>query len=415
MDDADVIVVGAGLAGLSCAVELRESGHRVLVIERDARVGGRIQTDDVDGFKLDRGFQVLLTAYPDARRLLDYEALRLARFEPGALIRHQDRFVELSDPLRKPTKAWSTLTCPVGTLADKWRILSLRSHVQRGEWMGLFDQPNIPTLSLLKQRGFSDRIIETFFRPFLGGIFLERDLETPSNMFEFVFRMFSTGYAAVPANGMQAIPDQLAARLGDSSIKLKSEVVGLAANEVELAGGEKIKTRQVVLAVDGLSASHLTKETYKAGRHVECLYFVAPSAPVARPILILNGEGQGPIGNLCFMDQVAASYAPAGKSLVSVSVIRNEQVREETSRTEVIHQLKSWFGAEVDQWGHLKTYRVQESLPHRSQHHGGVNAPFVEYGGIFHCGDRLSFGSQQHAIWSGRLTAEAVNQRLSHS
>ena len=203
----DVVVVGAGLAGLVCAAELTTAGLDVALLEAGDGVGGRVRTDLVEGFRLDRGFQVLLTAYPHARAHLDLAALDLRTFSPGAKIRTARGFATVSDPFRDPGRLPATLAAPVGSLLDKARIGLLRAQVRRGSVEDVWQRPEVSTAERLAGLGFSARMVDAFFRPFLGGVLLDRELTTSSRQFDFVFRCFSEGQVAVPAQGMQAISD----------------------------------------------------------------------------------------------------------------------------------------------------------------------------------------------------------------
>ncbi len=202
----DVLVVGAGVSGLVAAVELKRRGFSVQLLEASDGVGGRVRTDLVDGFLLDRGFQVLLTAYPEARRCLNFAALELREFEPGAIVRQGGRFHTISDPMRRPRDVIASVISPVGTANDKLLIARLTGELLGSEIDQVLSAPETTTLAALRQYGFSDRIIERFFRPFLGGIFLDPELATSSRMFRFVYRMFAQGVAAIPNRGMQRYP-----------------------------------------------------------------------------------------------------------------------------------------------------------------------------------------------------------------
>ncbi len=301
----DVVIVGAGLAGLACALRLHETGARVRVLEASDGVGGRVRTDVVDGFRLDRGFQVLLTAYPEARRVLDYPALDLRPFLPGALVRHSSRFHEFSDPWRRPSRLWPTLTAGVGTLADRFRMVRFRGRTQRGSLEDLFLRPETSAAERLHAEGFSAEMIDAFFRPFFGGILLDRSLSASSRMLEFVFRMMAEGDVALPAAGMGAIPEQMAARLPAGTIRLGARVASAGPREVRLDSGEAIGGDAVVIATEGPEAARLAGLPAPGSRPVTCLYFAAERAPVAEPILVLDGDGTGPVNNLCFPTQVA--------------------------------------------------------------------------------------------------------------
>ena len=189
----DVVIVGAGLSGLCCARQLQQQGVGFVLLESSDRVGGRVRTDVVEGFRLDRGFQVFLTSYPEAQRILDFESLQLKPFLPGALVRYGGRFHELTDPWRRPFAAVRSLWSPIGSLADKLRVASLRRQSLRGTIEDRFRDPETTSLQSLQRSGFSSSMIDRFFKPFLGGIFLDAELQSSSRMLHFVFRMFSTG------------------------------------------------------------------------------------------------------------------------------------------------------------------------------------------------------------------------------
>ncbi len=409
----DVLIVGAGLSGLCCARRLQQQGIRCLVLEASDGVGGRIRTDTVDGFRLDRGFQVFLTSYPEAKSILDYQALDLKPFLPGALVRYGGRFHELTDPFRRPLSSLRSLFSPIGSLADKLRVARFRSRSLRGSIEDRFRDPETTSLQALRDAGFSPLIIERFFRPFLGGIFLDSELLTSSRMLSFVFRMFSLGNACLPAEGMEAIPRQVAAALPPDSIRLETRVVRVGAGEVTLSTGEKLRAKSVVVAVEGRMAAELLGEAISsAGQGTTCLYFTAPRPPVAQPLLVLNGDGRGPINNLSVPTVAAPSYGPGDKSLVSVTVLgtRNDNER---LLAEVREQLGEWFGAPVQDWRHLRTYSIPYALP--SQSSPALSAPErpVRWqSGIYVCGDHRDNASIQGAMVSGRRAADAALKDL---
>lgn len=406
-----VIIVGAGLAGLCCARELHQQGIPFLLLEASDGVGGRVRTDVVEGFRLDRGFQVLLTSYPEARRVLDYDALQLCPFEPGALVRYAGEFHQVTDPWRRPTTALASVLSPIGSLMDKLRVGQLRARTLQGSIADQFSGPDLTTMQDLQEAGFSASMIERFFRPFLGGIFLESQLATSRNFFHFIFRMFSTGSACLPAQGMEAIPRQLAASLPPESIRLNARVVSVKADGVVLDNGEKLDAAAVVVAVEGPTAAALLGgEIATAGKGVTNLYFAAPTAPIAMPLLVLNGDGEdgGPINNLCVPTVVAPAYGPRDQSLVSVTVlgVNHDPAQIETA---VRQQLTTWFGTSVAAWRHLRTYDIPYALPRQEPPAlAKPERPVRWQTGIYLCGDHRDTGSIQGAMVSGRRAAEAL-------
>jgi glycine/D-amino acid oxidase-like deaminating enzyme len=383
-DDHDVIVVGAGMAGLSCARRLAAAGRAPLVLERSHTIGGRVRTDEVDGFLLDHGFQVLPLAYPEARALLDYDRLRPGAFERGAIVRVEGRFRRLADPRHAPVRSLRSLAGGVVSVRDGAAVLRLLR--------GGGDETT--TVEALRRSGVSRATAETFFAPFLRGIFLEERLTTSSRFLDFVLQSFAEGPAALPAHGMGAIAGQLGE---DLEIRRGTAVATVGPNAVSLESGEQLRARAVVVATAGI-----LDEPRHGWNGVTCLYYDAPSAPVPGPWLVLNGEG-GPVNNLCVPSEAAPGYAPPGRSLVAVSVLGSSEPDLEA----IGRQLRDWFGSAVSEWRHLRTYRIPRALP--AYPVGGFEPlPTRLAAGLYACGDHREHPSLNGALRSGRLAAEAV-------
>lgn len=427
MDDRPVIIVGAGLAGLRCAAVLGLRGVPWLLLESQDGPGGRVRTDYVDGFQLDRGFQVLLTAYPQAQAALDYDALDLHAFEPGAMIRLPSGFRRVSDPLRRPSTVWSTVRAPVGGLGDKVRVARLRRRLRRAPLDDIWRRPERTTKEALAEYGFSAEMIERFWRPLLAGIQLDASLTTSSRMFDFVFKMLASGDNALPGAGIQAIPDQLAAGLTGGRVRYGTTVVAVDANTVWLEDGEQVNGRQVVVATDGPTASRLVPLVpAPPSNGVGCLYFAAERPPIDEPVLVLNGEGDGVVNNLCVPSVVAPGYAPEGVSLVSVSVLHGApgapwdvvQQRAQSSgpgtdrtaglETAVRDQLRRWFGRRVDTWRLLRRYDIAHAQPRMRPPALATPERPIAFDGVFCCGDHRDNASINGALQSGARTADAV-------
>lgn len=367
MDQPPVIIVGAGIAGLCCARTLLAAGIPCTLLEAADTPGGRIRTDELDGFLLDRGFQVLLTAYPEAQRVLDYSALDLRPFEPGAIVRFDGRFHTLMDPWRRPGSILDGALARVGSLADKLRMGSMRSELQRAGPLAIYQRPETTILESLRARGFSDAMIDRFFRPFFGGITLDLSLSGSSRMMEFVFRTFSIGDAAVPAGGMQRIPEQLAAGLPAGCLRLNTPALTVEPHRVRTPAGT-LQASAVVVATDGPAAARLLQRPRApAVRGVTNLCFAIDGPPpVEQPVLILDGDGAGPVTNLAFMSSVSPRYAPPGKALASASVIGIPAEDNATLERSVRRQMASWFGPAADAWRLLRVYRIADALPRQS-------------------------------------------------
>jgi phytoene dehydrogenase-like protein len=382
--EQSVIVVGAGVAGLACARTLAAAGLTPTVLERETTPGGRVRTDEVDGFLLDHGFQVLPRAYPEARRLLDFDRLELHDFARGAIVRSAGRFRRVSDPRESPLRGLRTLAGGVVGLKDGAAVLRLLR--------GRADETT--TLDALRAAGVSRQAVKAFFAPFLRGIFLEPGLETSSRFLDFVLDAFAAGPAALPARGMGAIPAQLASGL---DVRTGAAVATAGPHAVSLESGEQLRAVAVVIATAGL-----LDEPEHGWNGVTCTYFDAPAAPLPGPWLALSGEA-GPINNLCVPSEVAPAYAPPGRALVSVSTLGAAEADLEALRT----QLRSWFGGAVDGWRHLRSYRIPRALPAYPVG-ASPQRPVRLADGLYACGDHREHPSLNGALASGRRAAEAV-------
>lgn len=410
-----VIVIGAGVAGLACARRLIRYGIQVVVLEASDAVGGRVTTDLVEGYRLDRGFQVLLTGYPEVRHQLDTAALRLHPFYPGACVRWQGRLHRVSDPARRPWDVPAAVLGPIGTWADKLLILRLTRDTRAGT-LSRRVGPSVTTREALATYGFSDAIRDRFFRPFLGGVFLDDTLSTPTWIFERVWAAFSNGDIALPHEGMGAIARQLAEGIPPTGVRFPVRVVELQGTAARLANGERLEAEIVVLATDWMTAATLHGGVVpEAGRQAVTVYFGAPGPPLNGPWLLLNGEGIGPINHLCVLSEVAPSYAPKGQSLVSVC-LRAGAADADTKEASIRGQLAEWFGKAVHAWRHLRTDRIASSLPPIDLLKYSDSSAATEIRpGLFQCGDAMGSGTLDGALRSGRVTADAIAQRLGAS
>lgn len=404
-----VLIVGGGLAGLACALRLHEAGARPFIFEGSDGVGGRVRTDQLDGFLLDRGFQVFLDAYPEAGALLDKESLDLRAFRPGALIYRTSGMVRMMDVFREPRHLIESALAPVGSLPDKLRVATLRWRLMRLTTEKIAGHEDLTTESYLRHAGFSPRMIDGFFRSFYGGIFLERELQTSSRMFEFTFKMFSQGSATLPARGMGEIPRQLASRLPPGTIRLGAQVTEIQPGNITLESGDQFQGDAVVVATDASAAAGLVSAggTAKPGwRSVTCLYFAAARSPLGEAIIALNGTGSGLVNNVCVPSDLVPDYAPPGRALVSVSVLGIVESADLESR--VLAELGAWFGGAVREWRHLRTYRIERALPRQSPGTGFTGPGFRKEAGVYLCGDHLWSASIEGAIISGLRTADAI-------
>ncbi len=421
MKSCETIVVGAGLAGLACARELARAGREVLVLEAGDRVGGRVATDTVEGFRIDRGFQVYNDAYPEGRRQFDLAALALGRFDPGALIAEAGRVRAVSDPWRRPLASVGGLLAGTVGLADAVRTWRLRSDAVRG-WRGGGLDPDGPILGLerstreeLEARGFSEAFIRRFLRPFFRGVFLEESLETAAVVFLFDFAMFSLGSACLPAGGMDAIPRQLAAGLPTDAVRCGVRVAGVEPGVVRLADGQRLESQNVVVATGGWAAAALLPPPFggacgsRGVKSTRLVAFAAERSPLEHRTLVVAADDDGPIDNLTVPSDVAAGYAPPSAALVQVSIRQGWTGAEQELVAGVQRQARGWFGDDVLRWRHLSSVHVTHALPDESpaaRRLRPADAQLAER--LFLCGDHCASGSINGALVSGRRCAERL-------
>jgi phytoene dehydrogenase-like protein len=333
-----VAIVGAGLAGLTCAKVLAERGVEVEVFEASEGVGGRVRTDEKDGFLLDRGFQVYLTAYPAAGRHLDLTALDLRSFDPGAIIFRDGKREVLSDPRRDPGSLLPSLLSTSATPFDKIKTVRLaaREPAKRAQAVAEVENNDVSVYNYLRREGFSGRFIDRFFRPFYGGISLDRSLSISARVFRFTFRMMASGRTAIPARGMGGIPAQLAAGLPEGSVRLNSPVERPIREDgrvrgVEIPGGER-EADAVVLATDAPTAKVLSGErTPETSVGQLCIYYAAgrQDAFGSGKKIVLNAEDGGFLNNVVEISNVSRSYAPPGRGLVSAVALGGFELPDE--------------------------------------------------------------------------------------
>jgi phytoene dehydrogenase-like protein len=402
-EHADVVIVGAGLAGLSAARLLCEAGRNVVVVEASDGVGGRVRTDVVEGFRLDRGFQVLLTAYPEVAKQLDVEALQLRRFQPGAVVWNNGRFDAVGDPFRRPSSVGASIVARVGSPLDKLRVVQLRRRVLATDPRVLLRAPDRTTLDALQDAGFSASMISRFFRPLFGGIQLDPELAASSRMFEVLLRTLAIGDTAVPAQGMGEIARQLAAPV-QSRVVLSTSVVAIDGNRLTLTGARSIDADKVIVATDGPSASALVAIPSVGSRSVTSVWFAADRPPSASRMIVLNGSGSGQVLNAAVMTNVVPEYGSPGRALIVASC---PGVCDPRIEPIVRQELRGWWGSAVDRWQHLRTDAVAHAQPDHVPPHSPKQRVHLR-GDVFVCGDHRDTGSIQGALYSGRRCAEAV-------
>ncbi|HEX6248155.1 MAG TPA: NAD(P)/FAD-dependent oxidoreductase [Nocardioidaceae bacterium] len=406
---ADVVVVGAGLAGLTCARELERGGLDVVVLEKSDAVGGRVRTDLVDGFRCDRGFQLLNPAYPALKKLVDVDALDLRIFSAGAALSTPKGLVVVADPRRSPGYLPQTLRSGYVRPTElarfgAWAAPSL------GDVRRLLEQEDVALAESLDRAGVKGRLRKEVFEPFFTGVLAEDRGETSATFARLLVRSFAKGVPGVPALGMSALPEQIAADLR-RAVLLGSEVVGVERQGDRwrvLTDGHRYDARAVVVATDPIAVKGLIDLKSAPMKGLVTYWFATDEPPTDLDLLVLDPTRDGPVVNTAVMSNVAPDYAPAGRHLVQATTLAR---RPAGTEAQVREQLARMYHAPTHRWDLVVRHRVPHALPH--QRPGVSLRQQVDLGdGLFVAGDHRDTASIQGALVSGRRTATAVRESL---
>jgi phytoene dehydrogenase-like protein len=405
--EVDVVIVGGGLAGLAAARRLDRAGVEWLLLEASDRLGGRVATDVVDGWRLDRGFQLLNTAYPRIPAMVDIDALDMRYFTPGVLVRRAGSLHRLENPLRDPLAAPQTLASGVGTLADRIKFAALATRCATWPAARLLREPEMTTQQALRKAGLSHRIIEEVLRPFLSGVFGDRALDTSSHVLAMVLRSFARGRIGVPAAGMAALPAAIAGPLPFPQLLVGARTISVGPGMVVTDGGE-MYCRAVIVATDPVTASTLLPALPTPDMlGLTTFYFGAEHAPIDEPTLILDGDRREIIANTIVLSNAAPEYAPAGRSLIAASVV-GVSAPSGASEAVIRVELARLYGVPTDDWELLSVVTVPQALPAARPVQADLRKPVSLGDGLFVAGDHRDSPSIQGALAGGWRTAGAV-------
>lgn len=409
-----IVIVGAGLAGLSCALRLSEAGADFLLLEASSVPGGRVATEVTpEGFVLDRGFQVLLDSYPTARRLLDMEALQSRRFDSGALLADGSRLTAVRNPLIHPGALGSAFLSPFG-LAEKGSMIPLILSALIPSGSGMMERT---VEGEIRRRGLDGEMKERFLGPFFSGVFLEDELGTELSVFRKDLRYFTTGRALLPARGMGEIPRQLAARIPSGRIRYGARVTALGRNpsgshRMILQEGEEIACDKLVLATDERSSRTLLGlPEGRSWKSVSTLYFRGEDPLYDGALIVLPRRVRGaasPLLHFTDLTNVAPEYAPSGSRLISATLlgIRDEEA-EETARAGI-----SAIFPDFARWTLLKSVTLPVALPEQSPGYAARMLARRPFRDLWLAGDQVFRASIEDVLSGGLRTADEILQTL---
>lgn len=410
-----ILIVGAGLAGLTCAKVLAEAGRDVRVLEASDHIGGRVWTDhSAEGFLLDRGFQVLFTASPAARRHLDFAGLKLKTFASGAVLIRDGKWHEVAGPLQR-------LSNPLLTFGDKLRAPRLRRYARGRSLSAIFTGPlkggDKTIYAELRRRHFSDKgFIDSFARPFYGGILLDRDLDSSARILLFMEKMLVDGQTVIPEGGMGQVAEQLAAKLPTDAIRLETRVEGIVEAEgravgVTLTGGEEMQADAVVIATDAQTAERLVgRELPSEPVSVTCVYFGTTESLYSGPKLLLNTNPEAFVNHAAQMTNISPAYAPSNQHLIMASVLGIPEMTDDELVARCKEDMAPWFpGRDLSKLRHVGTYRIRFAHFRQPPNVFASLPPNpTPTAGLFLAGEYTRSSSIQGAMQSGEDAAHAV-------
>ena len=404
--DYKIHIVGTGVSGLIAAQVLEEHGYCPIVLEASDRVGGRLKTDLVEGYQLDHGFQVLLTAYPAAKKYLNFKALDLQEFVPGASIFNNGNQKVIGDPMRDFSLLFSTLFSGIGTITDKLKILKLNRRLKSKTIAEIFLEKEQSTYHYLLSLGFSQEIINTFFKPFFSGIFLENKLDTSSRMFEFVYKMFGEGYAALPKAGIEAIPKQLFNNLKQTNFKFNTKVESIEEDQIVLSNSERLSTDFTIIATEASKIIRIYGDQQLEWKSCDTIYFETQNRNITKPLIGLIPKSGSLINNIFYHTSLDTLNA-GKKELLSVTVVENKNLPKKELVELVKKELLDQCNIESARF--IKHYRISKALPDLSNIQYNKSLIKISLpGNVFLAGDTLLNGSLNAAMISGENAALSI-------
>lgn len=410
--ETDVVVVGAGLSGLRCAVRLQELGRSVVVVEASDDVGGRLRTDHIDGFLCDRGFAVINPAYPAVKAWADLPALELCSFGAGVLVRTTSGLHIVADPLREPGLLLHTLRSGLLGPADVAALVRWLAPVLTNP-RGVIEGEDTTLAESFDEAGFGGPLRHEVIDVFLSGVLVESHGLSSASFTKLLARAFVLGKPGLPATGVGALPRQLAGRVA-GPIRLGEVVERIEPSGrdvvVHTDSGDAIRAGAVVAAAGPRGEPALTGSSVPATHGLVTWWFEADVEPSAYPLIALDGRRRGappgPVWNAAVVTTVAPSYAPPGRHLVQATTLldRPDGLAPEK---EVLTHLGELYGCSTSAWRTVARYEIPVALPsapppldtRRPVHLGGP---------MFVCGDHVDTASIQGALVSGNRAATAV-------
>ncbi|MFB6643981.1 NAD(P)/FAD-dependent oxidoreductase [Streptomyces chartreusis] len=432
---ADVVIVGAGVAGLSAAHRLTSAGVTTAVLEAAPYPGGRMSTEKVDGFRLDRIGQLLSTSYPELRLTPGLDALALRPFAPGVLLHSDGRrqragAVPSAMGARRARGALHAVRAlasaprtgaarvpgqssvprvragaPLGSAVDQARLGAALARLASSPVERLLARPELPAGRALAERGVPARTVDGFLRPLLAALLCDPELTTSSRCADLALRAFASGRLCVPEGGAEALPELLARSLPPGTVHTGVRVTSIATTSVTTAEHGEIRCRAVLLATDARTAAELLPGLRVPDFHpVTVVHHTTDEPPTTGASLLLDADRGGPVAHTALISQVDPTRAPAGRALISSTVLGAPPPDIDTA---VRMHLSRLYGTSTSRWETLAVHHTPEAVPAMRPPHD-LRRPVRLLAGLYVCGDHRDTSTVQGALHSAHRAAAAI-------
>ena len=397
----DIVLVGAGPSSLSCSKILTEKNINHLIIDKMGRIGGRVGSLKESGYIFDIGFQVYNSSYINTNSMINFNSLDFKYYKPGSMIYDDNRFYIISDPLRDLTKTFSTLFAKCANFADKWRIFKLKRDLKNYS-LKEDNSSDIETIAFLNSYGFSESFIDKFFKPFLSGIFLEKKLNTSSKFFKYVFSNFNAGYACLPLEGMQVIPDAISMKINENSFLLNKEVISidLDSNSIILNNGDKFYYNKIVLSGDSFE---LIDKTYRKYNSTLNFYFSAKHLNIDGKYIQLF-PNDSLINNISILTSISEKYSKNNDHLISITC--NKQINKDDAVPLLIKKLSKFYNEDFKNFSFLKSFYIPKATIFHPVNF--YKKTYKNLNNVYFSGDMDGIGSIENAVISGNNIANKI-------
>ena len=400
-NSVDIVLVGAGPSSLSCSKILTEKNINHLIIDKMGRIGGRVGSLKESGYIFDIGFQVYNSSYIKTNSMINFNSLDFKYYKPGSMIYDDNRFYIISDPLRDLTKTFSTLFAKCANFVDKWRIFKLKRDLKNYS-LKEDNSSDIETIAFLNSYGFSESFIDKFFKPFLSGIFLEKKLNTSSKFFKYVFSNFNAGYACLPLDGMQVIPDAISMKINENSFLLNKEVISidLDSNSIILNNGDKFFYNKIVLSGDSFE---LIDKTYRKYNSTLNFYFSAKHLNIDGKYIQLF-PNDSLINNISILTSISEKYSENNDHLISITC--NKQINKDDAVPLLIKKLSKFYNEDSKNFTFLKSFHIPKATIFHPVNF--YKNKFINLNNVYFSGDTDGIGSIENAVISGNNIANKI-------